>query len=148
MPLSDHEQQLLQQMEQALYAEDPKFAEGLSKPRAAQMDRSRFIIGVGSVVLGLVILVAGVATFIVPLGILGFLAMIAGSFIAHRAWNGKIDPEVKKEASSGESLSPEDELLRENTPRPKPASPDSGDSFINRMEERWRKRKEDGDQPS
>ncbi|MGF1646187.1 MAG: DUF3040 domain-containing protein, partial [Kineosporiaceae bacterium] len=26
MPLSDHEQKLLAQMEQALYAEDPKFA--------------------------------------------------------------------------------------------------------------------------
>ncbi|EBF6878346.1 DUF3040 domain-containing protein, partial [Salmonella enterica subsp. enterica serovar Saintpaul] len=26
MPLSEHEQQLLEQMEQALYAEDPKFA--------------------------------------------------------------------------------------------------------------------------
>jgi len=26
VPLSEHEQQLLEQMEQALYAEDPKFA--------------------------------------------------------------------------------------------------------------------------
>lgn len=146
MPLSDHEQQLLQQMEQALYAEDPKFAEGLSKPRSVQMDRPRFIMGVGSVILGLVILVAGVATSIVPVGILGFLAMIAGSFVAYRAWNGNMDPDVKKEASSVESLSAEDELLSENAPRPKPASPDSGDSFMNRMEERWRKRKEDGDQ--
>lgn len=146
MPLSDHEQQLLQQMEQALYAEDPKFAEGLSKPRAAQMDRPRFVIGVGSVLLGLVILVAGVTVgsgLGVGVGVLGFLAMIAGSFVAYRAWNGNIDPDVKKEASSVDSVSAEDELLRENTTIPKPASTDSGDSFMGRMEERWRKRKDD-----
>ena len=147
MPLSDHEQQLLQQMEQALYAEDPKFAEGLSKPRAAQMDRPRFMIGIGSVVLGLLLLVAGVATSLVPVGILGFLAMIGGSFVAYRAWNGKIDPHVKKEASSVEPVSPEDELLRENSPSPKSTPAASDESFMNRMEERWRKRKEDGDQP-
>ena len=29
MPLSEHEQRLLEQMERALYAEDPKFASAL-----------------------------------------------------------------------------------------------------------------------
>ena len=31
MPLSDHEQKLLEQIEQALYAEDPKFAATVRK---------------------------------------------------------------------------------------------------------------------
>lgn len=137
MPLSDNEQRLLQQMEQALYAEDPKFAEGLRKPRAAQMDRTRFILGVGSVLLGMLILVAGVATQLVPLGVLGFLAMIAGSFVAFRAWNGNIE----KDSSSTEK--PTGPSGPGKAPRSDSSSV-SGDGFMDKMEDRWRKRKEQG----
>ena len=134
MPLSDNEQRLLQQMEQALYAEDPKFAEGLRKPRAAKMDRTRFVLGVGSVLVGLLILVAGVATQLIPIGVLGFVAMIAGSFIAYRAWNGNIDTEAAK-TSKSDTAAPS-----------KPASSGSmsNDGFMDKMEDRWRRRKEKG----
>jgi hypothetical protein len=134
VPLSDNEQRLLQQMEQALYAEDPKFAEGLRKPRAAQMDRSRFVVGVGSVILGLLILIAGVATTWVVVGILGFLVMVAGSFVAYRAWNGKMDqdaPKPEKAASDSGSNGSE-------------SSTGENDGFMDKMEDRWRKRKEQG----
>jgi hypothetical protein len=133
VPLSDNEQRLLQQMEQALYAEDPKFAEGLRKPRAAQMDRTRFVLGVGSVLLGLMILVAGVATGLVIVGVLGFLAMIAGSFVAYRAWNGKMDQDAPKPAKAGSSSGSSGES---------PAG--TNDGFMDKMEDRWRKRKEQG----
>ena len=133
MPLSDHEQRLLQQMEQALYDEDPKFAEGLRKPRAAKMDRTRFIMGIGGVVLGLAILVAGAATSWAVIGILGFLAMIAGAFVAYRAWNGNIDQEAAAAAADAQSAS---------APKSSPSSEDEG--FMNKMEERWRKRREQG----
>ncbi len=129
MPLSDHEQRLLQQMEQALYAEDPKFAEGLRKPRGAQMDKGRFFLGLGGVVIGIAILVAGVATSITLIGILGFLAMIASSFVAYRAWNGKIDSDAPKaDAPSA----------------PPRGSGSEGSGFMDRMEDRWRRRKEQG----
>lgn len=134
MPLSDNEQRLLQQMEQALYAEDPKFAEGLRKPRAAQMDRGRFVMGIGSVLIGLMILVAGVATAWAIVGVLGFLAMIAGSFVAYRAWNGKMDQEAPKPSKAGSgSGSPNGG-----------SSAGSSDGFMDKMEDRWRKRKEQG----
>ena len=133
MPLSDHEQRLLQQMEQALYDEDPKFAEGLRKPRAAKMDRTRFIMGIGGVVLGLAILVAGAATSWAVIGILGFLAMIAGAFVAYRAWDGNIDQEAAAAAADAQAAS---------APKPAPGSDDEG--FMNKMEERWRKRRGQG----
>ena len=133
MPLSDHEQQLLQQMEQALYAEDPKFAEGLRKPRAAKMDRTRFIIGVGGVIFGLAILVAGAATSWAVIGLLGFLAMIAGAFVAYRAWNGNMDQEAAAAVADATSSA---------APSSAPQSDDEG--FMNKMEERWRKRREQG----
>ena len=46
MPLSDHEQRMLDQIESALYAEDPKFASsvrggGLRAPRRGGVCRAR-----------------------------------------------------------------------------------------------------------
>ena len=54
MPLSEHEQRLLEQMERALYAEDPKFATALRgsdlrgryRRRAAYGAIGRLIVGV------------------------------------------------------------------------------------------------------
>ena len=137
MPLSDNEQRLLQQMEQALYAEDPKFAEGLRKPRAAKMERGRFLLGVGSVVVGLLILVAGVATQLIPVGVLGFLAMIAGSFVAYGAWSGNLEESVESDGSGEDGEDP----TRLRGPAP---SGDSSDGFMEKMEDRWRRRKEQG----
>ena len=51
MPLSEHEQRLLEQMERALYAEDPKFASSLRRSGVRQGSRKRLILGV-LVVLG------------------------------------------------------------------------------------------------
>lgn len=135
MPLSDNEQRLLQQMEQALYAEDPKFAEGLRKPRAAKMDRTRFALGLGAVVLGLLVLVAGVATQLIPVGVLGFLAMIAGSFVAYRAWNGNLEGSDDAELAK----------VKGPTPMSKP-SPMAGEGFMDKMEDRWKRRKDEGGQ--
>ena len=46
MPLSEHEQRLLEQMEKALYAEDPKFATSLRSTPGARAARGRAALGV------------------------------------------------------------------------------------------------------
>ena len=53
MPLSDHEQKMLEQMEQALAAEDPKFASQMQGSSLASMQRRRWLIGAVGIVLGL-----------------------------------------------------------------------------------------------
>ena len=55
MPLSEHEQRLLEQMEKALYAEDPKFATSLRSAPGARAARGRAALGV----LGLLAGIAG-----------------------------------------------------------------------------------------
>jgi hypothetical protein len=87
MPLSEHEQRLLDQIERALYAEDPKFASNVRGARMRSLPHRRRIQGIVLFVLGLLLLVAGVVLPVHPAGVpvisvLGFLVMFAGAIIA------------------------------------------------------------------
>ena len=66
MPLSEHEQRMLEQLEQALAAEDPKFASSMEGSRRGGPTRLRWIIGVVGVLagLGLVLVGAGAAVLV------------------------------------------------------------------------------------
>lgn len=132
VPLSDHEQRLLEQMERALYAEDPKFADSLRKTRGASMDRKRLVLGLGGAVAGLAILLAGVATSLPLVGVLGFLATVAGAFVAYNAFTAKSD---ESSGASAEGAAPQ--------AAPRKAS---SEGFMDRLEDRWRRRRENPDQ--
>ncbi|MGW4485569.1 DUF3040 domain-containing protein [Amycolatopsis sp. NPDC004368] len=88
MPLSEHEQRLLDQIERELYAEDPKFASTVRGTRLRRPARRRriqgialFVVGVALLVLGVVVPVLRVAD--IPLiSVLGFLVMFFGVMIA------------------------------------------------------------------
>ena len=78
MPLSDHEQKMLQQMEQALAAEDPKFASQMQGSTLASLQRRRWIVGVVGVVVGLGLVLVGVNTTM-WIGAIGFAIMVAAA---------------------------------------------------------------------
>ena len=80
MPLSEYEQRVLAQMESQLRDADPKLARSLDSP--ATIDLRRLSIGVGIGIVGLCVLVAGVATSQIWLGVLGFIAMLIGALAA------------------------------------------------------------------
>ncbi len=61
MPLSDHEQRMLDQIESALYAEDPKFASSVRGGGLRAPTARRRLQGAGLFALGLAMLVSGVA---------------------------------------------------------------------------------------
>ena len=75
MPLSDHEQRLLEQIERALYAEDPKFASTVSSTDLRTHARRRVRRAIVLLVLGMAALLAGVMTTQVALGVAGFCVM-------------------------------------------------------------------------
>ena len=81
MPLSDHEQQLLAQMERALYAEDPTFANNLRTSTAGRASRGKAAVGVLAVIAGMGLVLAGVATMIIALGVIGFVVMLVGALV-------------------------------------------------------------------
>src|ERR1700759_5527228 len=67
VPLSEHEQRLLDEIEQALYAEDPKFASSVRAARAHRRMRSSMLLCVLGVVVGLGLVLIGLLANIVAL---------------------------------------------------------------------------------
>lgn len=126
MPLSENEQRLLEQMERALYAEDPKFASAM-RGAARRSGAGRLLIGAGGIVVGLVLLVMGVAQQFVVLGVLGFVFMLAGTAYAVSAQRrpgptGVVGPSGKVHRATG--------VTRRRQ-----------SSFMQRLEERWDRRR-------
>ncbi|WP_106848199.1 DUF3040 domain-containing protein [Blastococcus sp. Marseille-P5729] len=92
MPLSEHEQRVLEQIERSLYEEDPKFRATVKKttrPRA-NLGSLRLAIVLG--VVGLAVLVGGVWLQNVIVGVLGFLIMLAGGTMGVRATQNGAKP--------------------------------------------------------
>jgi hypothetical protein len=126
VPLSEHEQRLLEQMEKALYAEDPKFATSLRSTGIGGAHRGRAALGVLGFLGGMGLVLAGVATAIIALGVVGFAIMLAGAVLVYSAF------------SSGPAVSsPEGEQ-----PVAPQAPKQSGSGFMGKMEDRWRRRAE------
>ncbi|WP_169944817.1 DUF3040 domain-containing protein [Microbispora sp. H11081] len=123
MPLSEHEQRLLDQIEQALYAEDPKWANTvrISNPRSHY--KRRLVKASIGFALGVVLLMVGVVAAQIWLGAAGFVVMLATCLWGLSSW--------KRMSGFGDSPPAANER---GTRRPQ------RQSFMERMEERWRRR--------
>ena len=127
MPLSDHEHRMLDQIESALYAEDPKFASSVRGGTLHAPSARRRLQGAGLFVLDLALLVLGVAFRILwinqlpILSVIGFVVMFAGAVFAVTG------PRVLSKEKSA-------------TARGKSKRARAGNSFTNRMEDRFRRR--------
>ncbi|MDP9845117.1 hypothetical protein J2853_004328 [Streptosporangium lutulentum] len=128
VPLSEHEQRLLDQIEQALYAEDPKWANTvrISDPRSHY--RRRLVKASIGFILGVVLLMVGVVIINIPLGVGGFVVMLAACLWGLSSW--------KRMNGFGEAsaAAPSDQ------PQSKARRRGSRPSFMERVEERWRRR--------
>lgn len=138
MPLSEHEQRMLDQIESALYAEDPKFASSVRGGRMRAASSRRRLQSVALFVLGLVLLIAGVALPIKPGGfpvisLIGFIVMFGAGVLL--LWGG--GKSRAGQASGGDSA-PRGGTGR--TERGKPRSGRKSAGFSSRMEDRFRKR--------
>src|SRR4029453_15023764 len=85
-PLSDHEQRLLEQMERALYAEDPKFATTMRGADLRRRYRRRAVAAAFVFVIGIVLLMPGPASKTIPLGVAGFVVMLVSAWYAVTSW--------------------------------------------------------------
>ncbi|MEU2871253.1 DUF3040 domain-containing protein [Streptomyces olivoreticuli] len=87
MPLSEHEQRMLEQMERALYAEDPKFATALEGSGLRTYTRRRVYQAVAGFLVGIALLMAGV---MIPgqywISVVGFLVMLGCAALAVTGW--------------------------------------------------------------
>ncbi|MFZ4819815.1 MAG: DUF3040 domain-containing protein [Limisphaerales bacterium] len=132
MPLSEHEQRLLEQMEKALYAEDPKFATSLRSPALARGSRSRAALGILGILVGMGVLLTGVAVPLPALGVAGFAIMLVSAVLAYAAFRAPAPEGAQAETGSADA----------KTSAPK--APKNRTGFMDRMEDRWRRRTDDG----
>ena len=82
MPLSEHEQRLLEQIERALVDDDPKFASSVRTGDRRLKSRRRLQIGATLVVVGFAILVGGAVAQEWLIGALGSLIAFGGLALA------------------------------------------------------------------
>lgn len=144
MPLSEHEQRLLDQMERALYAEDPKFATSMRNPNPLAGDKRRIALGVLAFLAGMGLLVGGVATKLVVIGVVGFLAMLGGLWLVVGALRPTVPAKQAGTPGTPAATAP-GRTTRGPVTRPRRPSHSSGESLAERMERRWRRRRETGD---
>lgn len=130
MPLSDHEQRMLDQIESALYAEDPKFASSVRGGTLRAPSTRRRLQGAALFVLGLAMLVSGVAFKATMIGsfpilsVIGFIVMFGGVVFA----------------ITGPRVGKGDRVPNDITAQRQKRAKGSGGSFTSRMEDRFRRR--------
>lgn len=120
MPLSDHEQRILEEIERRLVAEDPKFAREVSAGGAQGAALRKVKRAVVAFVLGFALLIAGLfyPDQLIVFGIAAFAVMVGSAVL--------IAAGIKQ-------------VSRERGERAR------GSGWFSRMEDRWRKRYERGD---
>ena len=130
MPLSEREQQLLEQMERALYEEDPRFATQLRSGADGYARRRRYLAAALVGLVGLAVVIGAVTLENIVLGVVGFLVMVAAGAYAVAPQQPRLGT-VRPDGS-----------IRPATPRAA-SSPRTG-TFMQRLEQRWDARRERG----
>ncbi|NUS11005.1 MAG: DUF3040 domain-containing protein [Streptomyces sp.] len=133
MPLSEHEQRMLEQMERALYAEDPKFASALEGTGLRTFTRRRVYQSVLGFLIGVGLLIGGMIAKLTWLGVAGFLVMLVCAVLAVTGWrkSGKPVEQPPPPLGSGGR----GRLGRRHQPRK--------GKVMDRIEERWQRRRDE-----
>ena len=121
MPLSEHEQKLLEQLEKQLHEDDPKFANSMGSDPGRSWSTRHVVIGVLCALAGVFLLLVGVTLQNIFVGVLGFVVMGGGVYFATmRSSSGGAKPGSKAGSrKSGKQRS----------------------SFMSSLEERWDERR-------
>jgi hypothetical protein len=82
MPLSEHEQRMLDQIAERLQREDPKLASKLGSRPVEGVPWRVVAMGALAVVVGCVVLIMGIGTHVLALGVTGFAVMSFGAYFA------------------------------------------------------------------
>ena len=126
MPLSEHEQRMLEQMERALYAEDPKFATALEGSGLRTYTRRRVYQAVAGFLVGIALLMAGMVAKQVWLSVVGFLVMLGCAVLAVTGWRKA--PRPGEQPVGGPHARHQGRQRR---------------SMMDRIEQRWQRRRDE-----
>jgi hypothetical protein len=119
MPLSEHEQKLLEQLEKQLHEDDPKFANSMGSDPGRSWSTRHVVIGVLGALAGIFLLLVGVTIQNIFVGVLGFVVMGGGVYFATMRSSGGGKQRSGSPGKPGKSRS----------------------SFMSSLEERWDERR-------
>ena len=141
MPLSEHEQRLLDQIERALYQDDPKFASTVRSSDLRTHMKRRLRRAAVILAVGFVLLLAGVVTNYVVVGVAGFVVMLIALLLALSSWKrlGSTSPTLRAVGADGTPGPARRPAKAGRQPKTR-KSGSSGGSLLGRLEERWNKR--------
>lgn len=131
MPLSEHEQRMLEQMERALYAEDPKFATALEGSGLRTHTRRRVYQAVAGFLVGIALLMAGMVAQQIWISVVGFLVMLGCAVLAVTGWRKAPKPGEQAAPGAAEGGQP---ARRQGKQRR---------TMMNRIEQRWQRRRDE-----
>ncbi|MPY55025.1 DUF3040 domain-containing protein [Streptomyces acidicola] len=126
MPLSEHEQRMLEQMERALYAEDPKFATALEGSGLRTYTRRRVYQAVAGFLVGIALLMAGMVAQQIWVSVVGFLVMLGCAVLAVTGWRKAPKPGEQPSGAAGGRRHPRQRR-----------------SMMDRIEQRWQRRRDE-----
>ncbi len=122
MPLSEHEQKLLEQLEKQLHEDDPKFANSMGSDPGRTWSTRHVVIGVLCALAGIFLLLVGVTLQNIFVGVLGFVVMGGGVYFA--TMRNAAGAKTGSASGTGKSGKPRS-------------------SFMSSLEERWDERRRD-----
>lgn len=129
VPLSEHEQRMLEQMERALYAEDPKFATALEGSGLRTYTRRRVYQAIAGFLVGIALLMAGMVAQQIWISVVGFLVMLGCAVLAVTGWRKAPKPGEQQSVRSGGAGDRRQSRQRR--------------SVMNRIEQRWQRRRDE-----
>ena len=136
MPLSEHERRQLEQIEQALRADDPRFADAVDAADPRVHYKRRVIAAALGFVIGVGLLLAGVVINVILIAVAGFVVMLACSLWAvtsYRRMTGITTGRIPRASDS-----------KRRAAGGRRAGKQAGSGLMGRLEERWRRRQERG----
>jgi hypothetical protein len=138
VPLSEHEQRLLDQIERALYQEDPKFASTVRQTDLRTHMKRRLLKAAVVLVVGFAVLITGAVVQQYLVGIAGFAIMVAALLLAMTAYKrmGQGTTALGPEAPAADARRP----ASGRSQRSRPQRPQGSGGLVSRLEERWRRR--------
>ena len=139
MPLSEHEQRILAEIERRLLEEDPKFAHQVGSSFRAHLGR-RLKLAVAGFVVGLIVVISSTFLENVAVGVAGFVIMLACVFLFVRTMRRRstVEGPVGPAPPSGGGQPPAGPQRRQG------GGPKGGvDAWWGKMTERWRSRWEE-----
>jgi hypothetical protein len=146
VPLSEEELRLLEQMERALVAEDPKLASTMRGTTLRAAARRRALVASVAFLVGIAVLMTGAVMQVTVVGIIGFVVMLGSAVVALSSWRGQSHVTEQPGEPSGShpsfSVIEGGRTKRKSTRGPRTPKPQSQGSMMQRFEERWRRRRD------